>query len=370
MSAAGPMGMALGGPGMGVGVRDRDWEARERDRHADMMRLHGRMSKSAATSPVSTPFFSSGPAAFAGKRNHRLSMGEEGYFAAAAAGSGGWDHDPYGEREEEDEGIYVRRARRASGSWGNPEPLSMHHSLAAAAAAVGAHPLDSHPPAHMHERDNHAVHPHRELTHSSRRHSHGHIHASHSNTRSQPYPPPSSIIPRHASSSTLDDPSSLGIHHHNHIHRENDSPSPISTDGDLSTTHHSSLHPTNFRDSHSPHHPSHTGHPGAGAYNGGGPGSTYFTPSTSPFLGPLGALNIHSTQPSRAPSPIAMLPRSVSSISVPALGGGLGGGLASPVEEGYPGGGGGGGGVGGVGAGGMEAARKRRSMGDELDAYG
>lgn len=62
-----------------------------------------------------------------------------------------------------------------------------------------------------------------------------------------------------------------------------------------------------------------------------------------------------------------MLPRSVSSISVPALGngGGMGGGgLASPVEEGYPGGGMGG------GTGGMEAARKRRSMGDELDAYG
>lgn len=332
------------------------------------------MSKSAATSPVSTPFFPTGPAAYAGKRNHRLSMGEDGYFAAAAAGSGAWDHDPYGEREreEEDEGIYVRRSRRASGSWGNPEPLSMHHSLTAAAAStVGLHALDAHPQAHMHDRENYAAHPHRELTHSSRRHSHGHIHASHSNTRSQPYPPPSSIIPRHASSSTLDDPSSLTIHHNNHNHRENDSPSPISTDGDMSA-HHSSLHPTNFRDSHSPHHPSHPSGPGhsgagAGAYGGGGgPGSTYFTPSTSPFLGPLGALNIHSTQPSRAPSPIAMLPRSVSSISVPALGSGgiVGGGLASPVEEGYPGSG-----VGG-GQGGMDAARKRRSMGDELDAYG
>lgn len=322
-----------------------DWEARERDRHAEMMRLHGRMSKSAATSPVSTPFFqpSMGSGLGMGKRSHRVSM-EEGYFS----GFGGWEQQ-LEEREErdremeDDEAIYVRRSRK-SGSGGGAglsvgggvgmEQLSMHHSLAGGVDSLS----------HMQERDRDAhhshSHQHRDLTYASRRHSHGAIHASHSNTRAQPYPPPSSIISRHGSSSMLDE-----FHHHpQHIHRENDTPSPISTDGDVpqpSST--STLHPptstsTVRHDSHSPHqhHISHS-HSSLSLHSATGPapGSTYYTPSTSPFLGPLGALNIHSTQPSRAPSPIAMLPRSLSSVSMPggALSTGMGTGLPSPVEE-------------------------------------
>jgi len=61
-----------------------------------------------------------------------------------------------------------------------------------------------------------------------------------------------------------------------------DSPSPRSTDEELPTT---AQLPA----------PAHS----AGAY---------MTPSTSPFLGGLSTLNIHSTQPSRAPSPIMLPP--------------------------------------------------------------
>ena len=60
-----------------------------------------------------------------------------------------------------------------------------------------------------------------------------------------------------------------------------DSPSPRSTDEELPTA----------------QLPAHARSTGA-----------YMTPSTSPFLGGLSTLNIHSTQPSRAPSPIMLPP--------------------------------------------------------------
>lgn len=79
-----------------------------------------------------------------------------------------------------------------------------------------------------------------------------------------------------------------------------DSPSPISSDSD-------SLHPV-----HSPMHTTHA--PPLGPHQGpppehlAHPQSQYVTPSTSPFLGGLRTLNIHSGTPSRATSPFRLPP--------------------------------------------------------------
>ncbi|KAF5392169.1 hypothetical protein D9757_001607 [Collybiopsis confluens] len=54
---------------------------------------------------------------------------------------------------------------------------------------------------------------------------------------------------------------------------------------------------------------------GAGAGSGATGSVPAYTPSGSPFLGPLRGLNLHSTNPSRAPSPIFLPPSSTSSAS-------------------------------------------------------
>jgi len=81
-------------------------------------------------------------------------------------------------------------------------------------------------------------------------------------------------------------------HHHQHRPRPEDSPSPISSDSEslpLATT--SPSYPTTRTHSHSQSHPSL---------------SVHHTPSTSPFLGPLRTLNLHSEGPSRAASPFRL----------------------------------------------------------------
>ncbi|CAA7262964.1 unnamed protein product [Cyclocybe aegerita] len=115
-------------------------------------------------------------------------------------------------------------------------------------------------------------------------------------------------------------------HHPNH-HRHtgerssanrphDESPSPISSDGE----------PLPLNPSHSPprmfhigshHHPSEQQSPphysAVRTTTTTAPTSEFaFTPSTSPFLGPLRTLNIHSANPSRAPSPILLPPPSSS----------------------------------------------------------
>lgn len=83
--------------------------------------------------------------------------------------------------------------------------------------------------------------------------------------------------------------------HHHHSHPSNasreDTPSPISSEAD-SIPHNGPLSPAHALGSHV-----HTEH--------------FSTPSTSPFLGPLRTLNLHSANPSRAPSPILSLPPSI-----------------------------------------------------------
>lgn len=83
--------------------------------------------------------------------------------------------------------------------------------------------------------------------------------------------------------------------HNHHTHPSSasreDTPSPISSEGD-SIPHNVPLSPAHAFASHA--HPEH-----------------FSTPSTSPFLGPLRTLNLHSANPSRAPSPILSLPPSI-----------------------------------------------------------
>ncbi|KAF9645773.1 hypothetical protein BDM02DRAFT_3130825 [Thelephora ganbajun] len=81
-------------------------------------------------------------------------------------------------------------------------------------------------------------------------------------------------------------------HHHHHRPRPEESPSPMSSDEEclpLATA--SPSCPTTRTHSHSQSHSSL---------------SVHHTPSTSPFLGPLRALNLHSEGPSRAASPFRL----------------------------------------------------------------
>jgi zinc finger protein CreA/MIG len=107
-----------------------------------------------------------------------------------------------------------------------------------------------------------------------------------------------------------------------HAQQHDDSPSPISSDSEhlghdgLHKTHSPPkmfhLHgPSAFQSAHVPNRSldsySPPLHPSSAVRST--PSSDFaFTPSTSPFLGPLRTLNIHSATPSRAPSPILLPP--------------------------------------------------------------
>ncbi|OCH88664.1 hypothetical protein OBBRIDRAFT_813513 [Obba rivulosa] len=219
-------------------------------RHADILSMHGRLSKSAATTPMMTPsFYPAQPPA-----------GEEaGYFGMSTErdrlpGPGGADeehaHDPRGG---------VKHRRRLSAS-------SRLHPHASGHVVDASHP--------------HRTHGH---GHGAGPHPHGHAPWAH------PY-----HHPAHATS------------HRQGLHvSHDDSPSPISSDSD-------SLHPVQSPLSapvhpgagHGPgEHPAHSQHPPKPSA-----GEFIFTPSTSPFLGGLRTLNIHSGTPSRAPSPFRLPP--------------------------------------------------------------
>ncbi|KAI0286169.1 hypothetical protein BC826DRAFT_972820 [Russula brevipes] len=163
-------------------------------RHAEILQNFGRLSKSAATSPVATPYLSS-------------SSATREYF------------DP---EIEDDSMLYSHR--RASGGWTND---LLPHSYGTDHTGDG-------------ER--------RRRTPTTWT----------SHTQSAPYSQPSVFAP------------------------PDDSPSPRSTDDDLPT-------------------PAQLSAPARTT-------AAYVTPSTSPFLGGLSTLHIHSTQPSRAPSPILLPP--------------------------------------------------------------
>lgn len=162
-------------------------------RHAEILQSFGRLSKSAATSPVATPYL---PVRSASREYFDTEVEDDSVMCPRRRASGGWTHDisphSYGTGSSAD----GEQRRRNLSNWAPySQPTSSHTSM---------------------------------------------------------------FIP------------------------SDDSPSPRSTDEELPT-------------------PAQLSVPARSA----GP---YMTPSTSPFLGGLSTLNIHSTQPSRAPSPIMLPP--------------------------------------------------------------
>ncbi|KAG6865129.1 hypothetical protein C0991_004970 [Blastosporella zonata] len=101
-------------------------------------------------------------------------------------------------------------------------------------------------------------------------------------------------------------------------HIQDESPSPMSSDSESPPLHMRALLPPqpNSRPNSSHHSRSSSRYsnstvtsPTIFPSNRSGPGASHiYTPSTSPFLGPLRTLNIHSAAPSRAPSPVLLPP--------------------------------------------------------------
>ncbi|KAL6308365.1 hypothetical protein BKA93DRAFT_910186, partial [Sparassis latifolia] len=206
-------------------LRRAEYEAR----HAEMLSLHGRLSKSASTTPITTPFYPT-------------SHGDDGgYFGTSR------------ERErvyDDDQPIEMRSGHR-------------ERRMSASSTRREQH---THVPGHVVD----AAYPH--LRHSQ---AHPHPHGS----WSHPYHHPAHAPP--------------APHRHAHVTHE-DSPSPISSDSDSLQAAHSPLNglATAVQT----------------PYVKPPPAEFSFTPSTSPFLGGLRTLNIHSGAPSRAPSPFRLPP--------------------------------------------------------------
>jgi zinc-finger protein CreA/MIG len=165
-------------------------------RHAEILQSFGRLSKSAATSPVATPYLS-GRSAMREYFDPEIEDDNDSALPSHRHASGGWTHDVLPPSYGTTRTVDGEQRRRAPNTWA-------------------------------------------------------------SRSQSNSYSNPSVFVP------------------------SDDSPSPRSTDEDLPT----------------PAQMSATGRT-TGAY---------MTPSTSPFLGGLSTLHIHSTQPSRAPSPITLPP--------------------------------------------------------------
>ena len=218
-------------------LRRAEFEAR----NVEAIYFRGRASKSASTSPVSTPFHSAiplkgaGSDSYPGMSNHR-----------------DWNDD-------EDVGKshrIIKAKRRMSGPAWQMTPLSP---------------------------DSRNIHP-----------------------SAPPLAPFPSATPKSGSLHPLH-PAHPPAYRHAATHE--DSPSPLSSDSDSMLVRSTAQltytrpHPTYPGQSTQPSPPS--GPTGIKA------AEFTFTPSTSPFLGPLRTLNIHSTNPSRAPSPISLPPTSM-----------------------------------------------------------
>lgn len=257
-------------------------------RHAEILSIHGRVSKSASTTPMMTPFY---PPQGAG-------AGEDaGYFGGVPALPRDRDPDFHAasamsrQQHPVDDGhnplpLNKRGRRLSATSLRRDQALPHPYSMSNSSHAVDARGLP-HPYPHSHPHSQHPSWPH----------PHHHHHASSQAHRS----------------------------HHPHPHGggsgHEDCPSPASSDSDSLVPMHS---PTRASAMHAPvagYPLDHAGAPGVygGARTPGGDAS--FTPSTSPFLGGLRKLNIHSAVPSRAPSPFHLPPSGL--------------GLDSPLD-GYP----------------------------------
>ncbi|KAF9220895.1 hypothetical protein BS17DRAFT_738452 [Gyrodon lividus] len=235
-------------------LRRAEYEAR----NAEIIYFRGRTSKSATTSPVSTPFHSG------------LSL------KSAGADGGSFGVSSTRDWPEDDEtgrncGKVSRVKRRMSGPAWQMTPMTQDVRTGQHAPAPG---LESSSSAASPEAPN------------------GRITLGPS--------PPHSLHPSHPPV-------------YRHLVTHEDSPSPLSSDSDSIPPHHALQYP-----SHAPSVRPHATYPPAGAsaeiLPQGPPAikpEFSFTPSASPFLGPLRTLNLHSTNPSRAPSPILLPPARV-----------------------------------------------------------
>ncbi|KAG1742301.1 uncharacterized protein EDB91DRAFT_1247696 [Suillus paluster] len=200
-------------------LRRAEYEAR----NAEAIYFRGRPSKSASTSPVSTPFHST------------ISLkGPDGYFGVSSTRD--YEDDPSSDK-------FIRAKRRISGPAWQMTPMSQ-------------------------------------------------------DTRSVPAFSSEQPKPRTLTSAPLHPPA------YRHLVTHEDSPSPLSSDSDSIPAHNPAQHPQQ------PY--TRPSYPPSSEYSVIKATEFTFTPSTSPFLGPLRTLNLHSTNPSRAPSPIS-LPASINS---------------------------------------------------------
>ncbi|KAH7885437.1 hypothetical protein F5I97DRAFT_1830573 [Phlebopus sp. FC_14] len=230
-------------------LRRAEYEAR----NAEIIYFRGRSSKSATTSPVSTPFHSSTSLKSAGA--------DGGFFGVSSSRDWAEDEDT-SRRFDKMSGI----KRRMSGPAWQMTPMTH-----------GSHPgqqLSGPPPASS------TANP--DVPNARSNLAHGPHHPSH---------------PSHTQS-------------YRHLVTHEDSPSPLSSDSDSIPPHHAAQQPP-----HVPFARPRATYPSTAASAELSPQALSaikpefnFTPSTSPFLGPLRTLNLHSTNPSRAPSPILLPP--------------------------------------------------------------
>ncbi|KAI0736293.1 hypothetical protein C8Q72DRAFT_769465 [Fomitopsis betulina] len=213
-------------------LRRAEYEAR----HADILSFHGRLSKSAATTPSSTPFYS--PV---------LHAEDAGYFGTSRE-----RERPFVTAMDDD---LVDNRRRMSLSTARRDVFATH-------PIASGHVVDT-------------------------------PHARHGPGHAAPHPRAPWTQPYHAASA----PHRQRLHV---SHDESQSPSPISSDSDSAQPAQS---PANGH--------AHAGHAYPAPEH---PGAQYVTPSTSPFLGGLRTLNIHSGTPSRAPSPFRLPPSSLEGV--------------------------------------------------------
>ena len=223
-------------------LRRAEYEAR----HAEILSMHGRVSKSASTTPMMTPFYPP--------------LSEDGgYFSVPREREPDF-HTSMHRLPDEAHGPAPKQARRLSGSGVRRDQVMPHpHSMGHAFDARGTSHQPSHPYAHP-----------------AWPHSYPHHHPSHS--------------------------------HRSHLYAgHEDCPSPVSSDSESLLPMHS---PTRAAAVHAP--VASTGysmeHAVPGMYGNRTSGEASYTPSTSPFLGGLRKLHIHSAVPSRAPSPIHLPP--------------------------------------------------------------
>lgn len=251
-------------------MRRAEYEARHAEalRRATQREAHqpNRVSKSATASPTSTPI----------RTNIALSSissGDGGYFGTSSERDGHMGEDEY---------IKPKDAikRRMSGPAWQMTPMSREPPL-------------GHPHTSGHVVDSHI------------QGGRGQAHRGHP-YQSSPHP--------------MAHPHS---HQYRHLTRQDDTPSPKSSDSDSLPSQNTIHSPSGVF----PTQP-HSMHTFGSSESSARSAEFAFTPSTSPFLGPLRTLNIHSANPSRAPSPILLPPAS--------MGGSVAGdGSISPIDDSY-----------------------------------